>query len=74
MYAAAMGTNAVDRYASFLTSLDVSVSIADRRAALARVRDHGLDMQRVAEATMQRTIVMIMEVRSVLCSSMFVSW
>ncbi|KZT02139.1 uncharacterized protein LAESUDRAFT_717045 [Laetiporus sulphureus 93-53] len=54
MYAAAMGTDAVDRYASFLTSLDVSVSIADRRAALARVRDHGLDMQRTITMTMEQ--------------------
>jgi nuclear pore complex protein Nup107 len=56
MYAGALGDNAVERYAMFLTSLELSVNVDERRLALTRARDHGLDMQRVAIATAERTI------------------
>ncbi|KII84942.1 hypothetical protein PLICRDRAFT_146529 [Plicaturopsis crispa FD-325 SS-3] len=56
MYAGALGDNAVDRYAMFLTSLELSADIDERRLALTRARDHGLDPDRVAVATAERTI------------------
>lgn len=56
MYAGALGDNAVERYAMFLTSLELSVDVAERRLALTRARDHGLDMERVAVVTAERTI------------------
>ncbi|KAI0804804.1 nuclear pore protein 84/107 [Irpex lacteus] len=56
LYAGALGDNAVDRYAMFLTSLALSADVAERRLALTRARDHGLDMERVAVATAERTI------------------
>ncbi|TFY52382.1 hypothetical protein EVJ58_g10050 [Rhodofomes roseus] len=56
MYAGALGDNAVERYAMFLTSLELSADVAERRLALTRAREHGLDMQRVAVATAERTI------------------
>ncbi|KAI0086032.1 nuclear pore protein 84/107 [Irpex rosettiformis] len=56
MYAGALGDNAVERYAMFLTSLELSADIAERRLALTRAREHGLDMERVAVATAERTI------------------
>jgi len=56
MYAGALGDNAVERYAMFLTSLELSADITERRMALMRAREHGLDMERVAVATAERTI------------------
>ncbi|TFY66386.1 hypothetical protein EVG20_g4703 [Dentipellis fragilis] len=56
MYAGALGDNAVERYALFLTSLGLSADIEERRTALHRARDHGLDMARVAVVTAERTI------------------
>ncbi|GJE90630.1 nuclear pore complex protein [Phanerochaete sordida] len=56
MYAGALGDNAVERYAMFLTSLELSADISERRLALTRARDHGLDMERVAVVTAERTI------------------
>jgi nuclear pore complex protein Nup107 len=64
MYASALGDNAVDRYAMFLTSLELTASISERKEALVRARDHGLDMQRVATATAERTIEKVMKVRT----------
>lgn len=40
----------------FLTSLEISADLDERRVALTRARDHGLDMERVAIATAERTI------------------
>ena len=65
MYAGALGDNAVERYAMFLTSLELSADIDERRMALTRARDHGLDMDRVAIATAERTIDKAFEVRIV---------
>ena len=56
MYAGALGDNAVERYALFLTSLGLSAAPAERRLALTRARAHGLDPARVAIATAERTI------------------
>ncbi|KAF9469517.1 nuclear pore protein 84/107 [Collybia nuda] len=56
MYAGALGDNAVERYAMFLVSLELSADTSERRLALTRARDHGLDMDRVAIATAERTI------------------
>ena len=63
MYAGALGDNAIERYAMFLTSLELSADIDDRRLALTRAREHGLDMNRVAIATAERTIEKAFEVR-----------
>lgn len=56
MYAGALGDNAVERYAMFLVSLELSADSSERRLALTRARDHGLDMDRVAVVTAERTI------------------
>lgn len=56
LYAGALGENAVERYATFLASLPLSVDANERRQALARAREHGLDVERVATATAERTI------------------
>ncbi|KAI6131044.1 nuclear pore protein 84/107 [Pisolithus croceorrhizus] len=56
MYAGALGDNAVERYAMFLTSLDLSADIKERRLALTRAREHGLDVDTVAVVTAERTI------------------
>ena len=56
MYAGALGDNAVERYALFLTSLALSADPTERRTALQRAREHGLDVPRVAIVTADRTI------------------
>ncbi|RDX54330.1 hypothetical protein OH76DRAFT_1341693 [Lentinus brumalis] len=56
MYAGALGDNAVERYALFLTSLELSGDANERRLALTRAKDHGLDVERVAVVTAERTI------------------
>jgi nuclear pore complex protein Nup107 len=67
MYAGALGDNAVDRYAMFLTSLELSANITERRMALMRAHEHGLDMERVAVATAERTIDKAFDVGIVPC-------
>ncbi|KAG7444855.1 nuclear pore protein 84/107 [Guyanagaster necrorhizus] len=57
MYAGALGDNAINRYAVFLVSLDLTADPAERRQALTRAREHGLDVDRVAVATAEQTIV-----------------
>ncbi|KAH8111554.1 107-domain-containing protein [Phellopilus nigrolimitatus] len=56
LYASALGENAVERYAMFLTSLDLSADLEERREALLRAEKHSLDMVRVAQATAEKTI------------------
>lgn len=56
MYAGALGDNAVERYALFLTSLGISGDKDDRRLALIRAKDHGLDIKKVAMMTAERTV------------------
>ncbi|KXN92482.1 hypothetical protein AN958_07429 [Leucoagaricus sp. SymC.cos] len=62
MYASALGDNAVERYAMFLVSLALSADVAERRLALTRAKDHGLDMERVAVTTAERTIEKAFEI------------
>lgn len=62
LYAGALGDNAVERYAMFLTSLEISADMDERKLALMRARDHGLDMDRVAVAAAERTIEKAFEV------------
>ncbi|KAJ7719417.1 hypothetical protein B0H16DRAFT_1739449 [Mycena metata] len=56
MYAGSLGDNAVEHYALFLVSLELSADITERRLALIRARDHGLDMDRVAIVAAERTM------------------
>jgi len=56
MYAGALGQDAVERYAMFLVSLALSADINERRLALTRAREQGLDLERVAIITAERTI------------------
>lgn len=63
MYASALGENAVERYALFLTGLGLSVDLEERRAALRRAEDHGLDIVWVAKATAEKTVKKAFEVR-----------
>jgi nuclear pore complex protein Nup107 len=46
----------VERYAAFLVSLGLSADAHERRLALTRAREHGLDIERVAVVTAERTI------------------
>lgn len=62
MYAGALGANAIERYALFLVSLDLSTDISERRLALTRASEHGLDMEHVAVATAEQTISKAFEV------------
>ncbi|KAI0031297.1 nuclear pore protein 84/107 [Vararia minispora EC-137] len=56
IYAGALGDNAVNRYALFLSSLDLSVNAETRRVTLADAAHHGLDITLVAAETAQLTI------------------
>ncbi|KAF9475041.1 hypothetical protein BDN70DRAFT_884207 [Pholiota conissans] len=56
LYAGALGDNAVERYAAFLVSLGLSADKTERRKALERASEHGLDIERVACATAERTV------------------
>jgi len=46
----------------FLVSLGLSAGISERRLALSRARDHGLEMDRVAMAAAERTIARTFEI------------
>jgi nuclear pore complex protein Nup107 len=65
MYASALGANAVARYSMFLASLELSGDMAERKAVLFRARHHGLDTDRVAVATAERTTDRAFEVREI---------
>ena len=56
LYASALGENAVERYAIFLTSLGLSADIDERKLALTRAKEYGLDIERVAMVTAERTL------------------
>ncbi|KAG1769091.1 nuclear pore protein 84/107 [Suillus placidus] len=56
MYAGALRDNAVERYAMFLTSLELTADVNECRLALTRAREHGLDVHKVAVVTAERTI------------------
>ncbi|KAI9430210.1 hypothetical protein BJY52DRAFT_1232458 [Lactarius psammicola] len=50
-YAGVLGDNAVERYTLFLTSIALAADPSERRTALQRAREHGLDVPRVAIVT-----------------------
>ncbi|KIK67022.1 hypothetical protein GYMLUDRAFT_69211 [Collybiopsis luxurians FD-317 M1] len=56
MYAGALGENAVSRYALFLVSLELTADFSERRLALTRAREHGLDVDNVAAVTAEMTM------------------
>ncbi|KAF9530797.1 nuclear pore complex protein [Crepidotus variabilis] len=56
LYAGALGDNAVERYAAFLVSLALSADYNERQLALTRANEHGLNVERVAIVTAERTI------------------
>jgi nuclear pore complex protein Nup107 len=60
MYAGELGANAVERYALFLASMDLSVDKDARRAALADAHRYNLDVYLVATQAAQTTIVQAM--------------
>lgn len=62
MYAGALGDNAIQRYALFLVSLELSLDHAERKAALTKARDNGFAMDLVASATAELTIEKAFEV------------
>ena len=62
LYASALGEGAVERYSRFLTSLELSADVADRKLALDRANEHGIDTIRVAVVTAERTIEKAFEV------------
>ncbi|KAG8898971.1 Nucleoporin nup84 [Tulasnella sp. 403] len=51
LYVGALSENAVDKYASYLSRLDVHLSRSEREAALRRCQDHGLNVGEVAVRT-----------------------
>jgi len=63
LYAGALGDNAVARYAAFLVSLGLSVDINERKLSLTRANEHGLNVERVAIVTAERTIEKAFSVR-----------
>lgn len=62
MYAGALGDNAIERYALFLVSLELSLDSQERRDALTKARENGLDMNKVAIVTAELTIEKAFEV------------
>ncbi|KAH9475030.1 Nucleoporin nup107 [Psilocybe cubensis] len=56
LYAGALKTNAVERYADFLVSLMLAADFNERRQALARASEHGLDVVQVARVTAERSL------------------
>ncbi|KAF8900838.1 nuclear pore protein 84/107 [Gymnopilus junonius] len=56
LYAAALGVNAVKRYSLFLVSLGLTADFNERRQALTRASQHGLDVLSVARTAAQDSI------------------
>lgn len=63
-YAAALGDNAVSRYALFLAELPVAASPHERRDALFRAQEFGLDVTLVALGTAEMCMDRAFKVRS----------
>ncbi|KAF8905638.1 nuclear pore protein 84/107 [Mucidula mucida] len=61
LYAAALGDNAITRYAAFLVHSGIQSNLADRRGALNQARQHGLDVDRVALSAAEQTLVQAFE-------------
>ena len=55
MYVGMLSDHAVERYALFLTSPGLSANQVERRTALQRTPEHGLDVSRVTIVTAERT-------------------
>lgn len=53
----------MQRYAAFLVSLGLSADFNERRQALTRASEHGLDVVRVATTAAERTITEAFAVR-----------
>ena len=66
MYVSALGDNAIERYALFLVGLDLSADSNERRQALKRAEDHGLDKIRVAQVTAEKSVERALEVSPLL--------
>lgn len=62
LYASALGENAIERYALFLTSLDLSVDLSERKAALLRAEKHDLDIVRVAQVAAEKSVKKALDV------------
>ncbi|KAI1788295.1 hypothetical protein LXA43DRAFT_1159845 [Ganoderma leucocontextum] len=56
MYAGALSDNTIESYALFFTSLELAGVATERRLALTCTREPGLDIERVAIVTAERTI------------------
>ncbi|TFK45781.1 hypothetical protein OE88DRAFT_1639447 [Heliocybe sulcata] len=56
LYAHFLGANAVARYAQFLVSLGLTADLEERRQALRRAEEHGLDVYKVAVSTAEQTM------------------
>lgn len=63
-YAAALGDNAVNRYALFLAELPVSAYPHERRDALFRAEEFGLDVTQVALSTADMCMERAFKVRT----------
>jgi hypothetical protein len=74
LYAGALGDNAVARYAAFLVSLGLSVDINERRLALTRANEHGLNVERVAIVTAERTIEKVFSVSKSQSLSIYIDY
>lgn len=70
LYAGALGDNAIERYALFLVSLELSADSNERRLTLTRAREHGLDVDRVAVVAAERTIERAFEHLPPLCGTL----
>ena len=55
LYAGALGDNAVERYAEFLVSLALTADFNECRTVLTRGSEHGLNVERVAVVTVEKT-------------------
>lgn len=66
MYVSALGANAIDRYATYLTSLGSTSTIEERRQALKLAENNGLNIIEVAQATAEKTMETAFEVLALL--------
>ena len=62
LYAGVLGDNAITCYVAFLVSLSLSIDINERRLALTQANEHGLNVERVAIVTAERTIEKVFSV------------
>lgn len=67
LYAAALGKNAVERYATFLVSLELTGDREERKNQLSRANEHGLDVHTVALRTAELSVTKAFTVSMLLC-------